>query len=80
MSEKDSIKNVAIYFRFSSERHDQKHNSEKRQLNDIRTLCYRRGYNIVWTGGDEETLGWAEKSQLNILTCPWEWIHCLSGD
>ncbi len=59
MSEKDSIKNVAIYFRYSTDEHDQKQNSEKRQLNDIRTFCYRRGYNIVWTGGDV----WSKRAQ-----------------
>ena len=67
MSEKEKIKNVAVYFRYSSDQHDQKANSELRQLNDIRAFCYKRDYNIVWVDGDEETPGWTEKPKLNAL-------------
>ncbi len=67
MEEQPDIKKVALYYRFSSDEHDQKENSERRQLDDLHKFCYSRGYELVWKGGDEEIPGWTEKPTFNSL-------------
>ena len=61
------MKNVAIYFRYSSSIERQKQNSEKRQRVELIEKALSNNWNIVWNNGDKETSGDKTKPKLEEL-------------
>lgn len=61
------IENVALYYRYSSEKDAQVENSEKRQKEMLKGFCINKKWIVEWSGGDKATSGDKDKPALMEL-------------